>query len=901
MSTSSVGTTNASTRTRIPGLASGFDTQSIVDSLMALERKPLEKLTIKKQTEQVKLQAYQAVNSVLLKFRTSISNLASRKLWNSKATVSSNEKSLTATANEYAVKGSYNFRVAKLATATQYMSKGFSDSKAPLVSQKEGEEAYKLGTINLNSAKTRVDNSAKVDDLNGGKGIFRGSVRVTDGANNTSVIDLSACDTVDDVVRTLNNSDKALIKASIVDGVIQVEDTSRGGAGTLRIQNVGTGTTATDLGIAGETEGDSKVLKGYNVFTLGDDMNLSMLNDGLGVEQGKFIFRASSNDGYVQLEVDLANCTSVGDVIKRINDTIIEKENDETRCQYGGEQYKTVLNGLRFGVSEDKTSFSLTGVTANHSYEFYEDPYSLYVSQAESTKQLGLTGVKKAQAGDLEVTFGKVLGSVDSPMLKNLGGVKGEGIGETNKVLVPFNEDTKLKNLNEGKGLDLSRPLQFLLTEAGGADVVSRADILNFNDILDHEELQKIYDGKDGYEGTVKELVNFINTSIDKYARDPSKGAAGLIGVKVEMDPTEARLNLSGGQGAYKVEVLGSMASGLGLIRTDVKASDEDDAEWALKTALDGYVDNKDAIDYFYNLNGHYKSLLADGVVDINLDPDKKDSDGNKVPVTTLKDLVGLHGLEQDEGELDADYQARVEEKLKELFSGDGSFTIKSQEKVALSTGELPFEREVTVNWKDVVVLDEEGNPVMNDSDPDNPVPMTFGDMDFADMDISTFMRSVNDAVQKGFDAEVPDLKDKMKAVIDGTEGMSEAEKDALKDEVDDIDPDSLKTSAPQIDLHHLGTGFRWTNMNFNAEWDMSGDALTAMNLNKNTYQYRDDGTGNYVENENYIETMATSYIKFNAKPMETGYYVMEDITNDTKLSELSYGVGMTLTGSSDE
>ncbi len=900
MSVSNSTSGSTSSVNRIPGLASGFDTQSIVDSLMALERKPLEKLTIQKQTEQVKLQAYQAVNSLLLNFRTSISNLASRKLWNSKTTVSSNEKSLTATANEYAVKGSYNFRVAKLATATQYMSKGFSDSKAPLVAQKEGEDAYKLGTININSAKTRVDNSAKVDDLNGGKGIFRGSVRVTDGANNTSVIDLSACDTVDDVVRALNNSDKALIKASIVDGAIQVEDTSRGGSGSLRIQNVGTGTTATDLGIAGETEGNSKVLKGYNVFTLGNDMDLSMLNDGLGVEQGKFLFRASSNDGYVELEVDLADCKSVGDVVKRINDTIIAKEDSEDRCSKGGEQYKTVLNGLRFGISEDKTSFSLTGVTANHSYEFFEDPYSLYVSQAESTKQLGLTGVKKAQTGDLEVTFGKVLGSVDSPMLKNLGGVNGEAIGETEKVLVPFNEDTKLKNLNEGKGLDLSRPLQFLLTEAGGADVVSRADILNFNDILDHDELQKIYDGEGSYEGTVGELVEFINSSIDKYARDPSKGAAGLIGVTVEMDPTEARLNLSGGQGAYKIEILGSMASGLGLIRTDVKATEDSD-EWALKTALDGYADNKEAIDYFYGLNGHYKSLLADGVVDINLDPEKKDSEGNLVPVTTLKDLVGLHGVEKSDSETDDEYAARVETALKNLFSGAGnSFTIKSREKVALSTGELPFDREVTINWKDIIVLDKDGNPVMDETDPVNPVPKTFGDMDFSEMDMETFMRSVNDAVQKGFDAEVPSLKDKMKAVIDGTEGMTAQEKTDLKAEVDLIEEDSLKTSAPKIDVHHLGTGFRWTNMNFNAEWEMSGSSLEAMNLNKNTFQYVDDGTGNFVENENYIETMATSYIKFNAKPAETGYYVMEDITNDTKLSELSYGVGMTLTGTTN-
>ncbi len=305
MSTGSTSSTGGASQ-RVTGLVSGWDTQSIVESLMALERRPLEKLDVKKQTEELKLQAYQAVNTYLLKFRTSMASLSSTKLWNSKATVSTNEKSLTANANEYAANGSYSFKVAQLAAVTQYMSRGVANSKAPLAAQEknaDGSEppAYKLGEINLSSPKVRVDNSAKLEQLNGGKGVFRGSVRVTDAKGNTSVIDLSGCDTMDDVVNTLNDSSNAQINASIKNGALYIEDAS-GGAGTMKIQNVGSGTTATDLGIAGSSTaasaGETAAIHGRNVYTIGKDTSLKLLNDGLGVEEGMFAMNVTDNSGF---------------------------------------------------------------------------------------------------------------------------------------------------------------------------------------------------------------------------------------------------------------------------------------------------------------------------------------------------------------------------------------------------------------------------------------------------------------------------------------------------------------------------------------------------------------------------------------------------------------------------
>ncbi len=173
MTTSATGTQPASftNKNRVTGIAStaaGFDTNGIVNSLMAIERRPYDDLDYKRQSEQLRLQAYQAVNTALLAFRSSVSGLSSRSLWNAKMTSSTNEKSIVATANEYAVKGAYSFKVAQVAAATEYASRAVLDAKAPLAPPKkvpdpenEGEmmdgPPEKIGEIHLASAKTRVD------------------------------------------------------------------------------------------------------------------------------------------------------------------------------------------------------------------------------------------------------------------------------------------------------------------------------------------------------------------------------------------------------------------------------------------------------------------------------------------------------------------------------------------------------------------------------------------------------------------------------------------------------------------------------------------------------------------------------------------------------------------------
>ncbi len=874
---------------RVTGLVSGFDTSSIVESLMAIEKKPFAKLEVKKQTEELKLQAYQAVNTYLLKFRTSMSTLSASKLWNSKTAASSNDKSLGATASQYAVQGTYSFKVAQLATAAQSMTKGFASKTAPLADIKnaEGDTVNeKIGSISLNSSKTRVDNSALLEELNGGKGIYRGSIRVTDGSNNSSVIDLSSCSTMDDVVSAINNSDKAQISASIKDGALHIEDNSRG-TGSLRIQNVGTGTTATDLGIAGTTDhgsstnlsdgvittaGGKTALQGRNVYTIGNDTALSKLNDGLGVEEGRINLKISDATSYINLSIDTTDCKSVGDLTKKINAVIEDKRKNGGIDHTTGGNYGTLLEGLTFGLSADKLSFGLTGVKQGQSYEF-SDPASAAMGKATPAQQLGLAdGVHtiSASSGD-SIAFKRVIGDVNSPMLKSLGGLDSTSstkLGEQQKVDVAFTADTKLSSMYGGNGMDWSRPMQILLTEGGSSSASSgtaKYDVGTFmsKDGFDAYIADRYQSQGGKAEPTVGDLLDYMNRQVANVAADPSKNAAGLAGMRFKME--DGSVTIEGAQAGYKVEIIGTVAAGLGLTRINTESG-----EFSMNTALDGYTDQGDKyaadIDKFYGITDH-KSLLASGVVDMNPD------------TATLQDLVGFHGLKRADFGTDEDYATAVGTKLQDMFDQPDGIKINTTHNLVLADGSsahVPVSMQLSL--KDVAVLDKDGNVVPGAKLDENT-------------DVATFMRSVNAAVQDTLTTKTREAVANFATDIRGG-AYTEAEIPAARQQEILAAADAFAVngtvSAPEMRLHAYGDSLQWSNMDFSRDWEMGGEVLENLHMDKSI-----DISSGQQANAMLIPT--------SAQPKEVGYYSGKDVTADTKLKDLNASVGLFVGGGEDD
>lgn len=110
---------------RIGGLASGMDIDTMVSDLMKAERIPLDKLKQKKQVLEWQRNDYRAMNTLLLNFRTELTNMKLSSTYRSRGTTSTDESKVTATASSAASLASYSItEVSQLATAATKVNNG---------------------------------------------------------------------------------------------------------------------------------------------------------------------------------------------------------------------------------------------------------------------------------------------------------------------------------------------------------------------------------------------------------------------------------------------------------------------------------------------------------------------------------------------------------------------------------------------------------------------------------------------------------------------------------------------------------------------------------------------------------------------------------------------------------
>jgi flagellar hook-associated protein 2 len=103
---------------RIGGLASGMDIDSIVADLMKAERMPLDKLKQKKQTLEWQRDDYRAMNTLLLDFRSELTQMKLTTKYRARTASSTAEDKVSATASSAASQTSFTLKnVTQLASA----------------------------------------------------------------------------------------------------------------------------------------------------------------------------------------------------------------------------------------------------------------------------------------------------------------------------------------------------------------------------------------------------------------------------------------------------------------------------------------------------------------------------------------------------------------------------------------------------------------------------------------------------------------------------------------------------------------------------------------------------------------------------------------------------------------
>ena len=160
-----------------------------------------------------------------------------------------------------------------------------------------------------------IDRNTSLASLRQGGGISAGAVQITDRGGNTATVDLSTALTVGDVVDRLSGAAGVNVTAAInaAGTGITVTDDNAVAIRNLTIDEVGTGTTASDLGLLADRPG---AVVGVPLTPLVSATTpLSALHGG----RGATLTRLHIANGTTEAEIDLRTAQTVGEVLAAIN------------------------------------------------------------------------------------------------------------------------------------------------------------------------------------------------------------------------------------------------------------------------------------------------------------------------------------------------------------------------------------------------------------------------------------------------------------------------------------------------------------------------------------------------------------------------------------------------------
>ncbi|MCC9602042.1 flagellar filament capping protein FliD [Stieleria sp. JC731] len=191
----------------IDGLVSGFDTSSIIESLLGFQQRQIDTFNSRKAEVTTKQTSFKGVEAQLVTLQSSLSRLnrATSSVFDARTATSTNEDLVTATASSGAIATNYQLSVDQLATAHQIASQGFSSTSDQIAT---GDITFRVGTrpeqtVTIDGSNNTLQGfvntiNEQVDDLN--------ASLVFDQATNSHRILISSEHTGADNVITVTNN-----------------------------------------------------------------------------------------------------------------------------------------------------------------------------------------------------------------------------------------------------------------------------------------------------------------------------------------------------------------------------------------------------------------------------------------------------------------------------------------------------------------------------------------------------------------------------------------------------------------------------------------------------------------------------------------------------------------------
>ncbi|MEM7454249.1 MAG: flagellar filament capping protein FliD [Planctomycetota bacterium] len=193
----------------IDGIVSGFDTSTIIESLLGFQQRQIDTFNSRKAEVTEEQSAFKGIEAQLLTFRGSLSRLnrIGSSVFEVRSAQSSNEDIIVAAAGSNASSGSYSLTVEALAAAHQIGSQGFSNSSELIGT---GEYTIRVGnrpatTVNIDSGNNTV--SGFVDAINAQVEDVDASVVYDQGADSYRILLTSQYTGAENEISITNNAD----------------------------------------------------------------------------------------------------------------------------------------------------------------------------------------------------------------------------------------------------------------------------------------------------------------------------------------------------------------------------------------------------------------------------------------------------------------------------------------------------------------------------------------------------------------------------------------------------------------------------------------------------------------------------------------------------------------------
>ncbi len=254
------------------GLITGIPIQDTVSRLMQIAARPRDLLVARNEALQQQQVALNSLTALVVAIQLAAKSLGKREIFASRSATSSDPSTLTATIKGTPAPGVYRFTPARMAQTDSWLSSGLASDQQPL---NAGRLVVAIGGF--------VDQALPLDQLNGGNGVQRGKMRITDRSGASEVIDLTFAHDVNDVLETINRASNVRIRARVQGDRIVLEDLTGQTSSNLRVENIPGSTTADDLGLGGIDVAASSA-SGQDIVRLGHRLPLAALNDGNGID-----------------------------------------------------------------------------------------------------------------------------------------------------------------------------------------------------------------------------------------------------------------------------------------------------------------------------------------------------------------------------------------------------------------------------------------------------------------------------------------------------------------------------------------------------------------------------------------------------------------------------------------